>query len=72
MTTELRILLKLRDALCIEPQIMQTLLKQLNDLKRLLDNDDCSTITLVIQQGIRDRTLQPYLTEYNKRYASLY
>jgi hypothetical protein len=64
--TELNVLLKLRAALNIDPRAMRLMVWQLNQLKRRIDDDNCSTITLVIQQGRRHRTLEPYLNEYDK------
>ena len=61
---ELDILYKLRARLNLSTIVMQQLVRELNDMKRVM-MEDCGTIEMVILQARRDKTLQPYLKAYN-------
>jgi hypothetical protein len=48
----------------LDEQTMRELVYDLHQMTK-----DCSVIEFVIMQSKRDRTLRPYLDEYNKRRA---
>ena len=60
---ELDTLHKLRTRLNFDDAVMTQLVRQLNDMKRAMDN--CGVIEMVVMQGRRDRSLRPYLDAYN-------